>query len=230
MMQFLRRLCFGAVVVLLMWGIGEAAVSVSPVIVEATGVQKGQSFEILCENWSDEVLSLDLSLALFDRDEEGRVIFHEDEEARHKAREILKLDEEEVFLEPAGQSPVRIVLTRHDFDHLYAVLFVRPKQGGVPTRFAVLLLLSTSEEKTDVFQSSWIQQGKVFYPTVHDKRLNPDHCQGQCGLFRTNRFFCSIPPLKNGVALAGRRRGVGLSLPQGVQRVQVFPRNPGQSL
>lgn len=229
MIRAVGRLVFGMVVFLLACGTSEATVSVSPVIVEAARVQAGQFFEIACENWGEQDLDLQLSLALFDQDERGRVVFLEDVEAVRRAKEVLNLDREVLFLETQAKSIVRVELTQDDFDHLYAVLFVKPKQGGVPTRFAVLFLLSTSESQANLSVSSGVQEGEALAFTVHNKGLRHGLWEGELHLFDASDQLGERRKVTSGVVLAGRSRGVQVSLPHWVQRVEIISDHWGQS-
>lgn len=69
-----------SVLLVLSLGVGQgwAKVSVSPVIIEATEVKKGDVFRVWCAQKGSEPLNVQLSLALFDQDGEGNVFFLED--------------------------------------------------------------------------------------------------------------------------------------------------------
>lgn len=217
-----KGLVMTIVAVLLTCGTGQATVSVSPVIVEAVQVEAGQVFAIVCQNWGEQNIEMQLSLALFDQDETGSVVFLEDGEAVRRAKEALTLDREALFLEPQEQGIVQVELTRDDFDHLYAVLFVKPTQRGVLTRFAVLFLLSTSEDKANVSVSSWVQQGEALAFTVHNNGLKHALWEGELHLFDAFDQLGEKRKVTSGVVLAGRSRVVPVALPRWVQRIEIL--------
>ncbi len=229
MMRVVERFALGLIVVLLTCGSGQATVSVSPVIIEAAQVRAGQAFAIVCQNWGEQSIELQLSLALFDQDETGGVVFLEDGEAVRRATEMLALNHEVLILEPKGQDIVQVELTRDDFDHLYAVLFVKPTQGGVPTRFAVLFLLSTSEDRANVAVSSWMQQGEALAFTVHNSGLRHGLWEGELHLFDAFNQLGERRKVTSGVVLAGRSRGVQVPLPRWVHRVELITDHSVQS-
>lgn len=217
------------VVLFLPWGNAQAMVSVSPVIVEAVGVAEGQTFEVLCQNWGDQPIEMQLSLALFDQSETGGVVFLEDPEAVHRASGFLTLHTDALSLDPNGEDVVRVELIDNSFDNLYAVLFVKPRQVGVQTRFAVLFLLSTSVNKlANMTVSSWVQQEDALTLTVENHGLRHGLWEGEVHLYDASDQVGEKRQITSGVVLAGRSRGVQVPLPSWVRRVEVFSDLSGQ--
>ncbi|HHY14799.1 MAG TPA: hypothetical protein GX521_01855 [Firmicutes bacterium] len=120
-----------------------ARFSVSPVVVEAVNVQAGDSFQILFRQGSEETITVQLSLAQFARDQRGGIVFLEDEASVQRAREILKLMEDNFPLGPNQQKIIEVEVEQGDFSDFSGVLFVKSDQPGIPVRFAVLFLLSS---------------------------------------------------------------------------------------
>lgn len=119
-----------------------AKISVSPVVIEAGNVKEGDCFQIMFGRGGDEPVVVKLSLAQFERDQDGNIYFLEDEASIRKAREILKLAEETFPLDPNEQKVVEVQVATDDFSEFSGVLFAKSNQPGIPVRFAILFLLS----------------------------------------------------------------------------------------
>ncbi|NMB01378.1 MAG: hypothetical protein GX971_07680 [Firmicutes bacterium] len=223
----MRKLTCGLLVFLLCSLPGYARVSVSPVIVEAVNVQAGQVFQITCQQQGTEQVELGLSLALFDQDKQGGVVFLEDDCSVLTVRENLRLASDNLVLEPNQQTTIQVEVARDEFDHLYAVLFIKPKQMGIPTRLAVLFLLSTSGAQADFDISAWERNERTLNLTVYNKGLSHG--------FWTGELLCSDAAgeraerlaVQSGTVLAGRSRGLSIDLPSWVQDVEVLPTQKG---
>ena len=220
---------FAVSVFFLACGCVEAAVSVSPVIIEAVEVKRGQIFEILCQNGNQHEVTIELSLALFDQDETGRVLFLEDAAEVERAGSALAVDTGEFCLEPGGERTVRLELVEDDFDHLYAVLFVTPRRGGVQTRFAVLLLLSTVDSQLEMSVLSWEKQADALALTVENRGLRHGLWEGELLLYDELDQLAEQRRISSGVVLACRSRGVEVPLPPWVYRVEILSVQPGQA-
>lgn len=219
----MRRLLLGLVVFFLSVGTGQAAVSVSPVIIEAVQVQLGQSFEIVCQNAGTEELDFQLSLALFDQSEDGSVFFMEDSEAIQRVEETLILEKKDFTLPAGGMESLKLRLAREDFDHLYAVLFVKPRQPGIQTRFAVLFLLSTSGKEASLAVASLEHKEELLAFSVQNSGLRHGLWEGELLCFDAGDILGETLSIRSGVVLAGRSRDVEVSLPSWVARVELFP-------
>jgi len=222
------RLTLVVLVVLFACGSVDATISVYPVIIEAVEVRRGQFFEIVCQNWHEHEVSMELSLALFDQDEAGRVVFLEDEGAVQRAADALTVDTREFSLMPREERKVCLELQRDNFDHLYAVLFITPRQGGVQTRFAVLFLLSTAASELEVSVSYWEKQPEALALTVQNKGLRHGLWEGELLLFDESNQLGEKWKISSGVVLAGRSRGLEVPLPPWVQRVEILSVQQGQ--
>lgn len=119
-----------AVLLLVCCGQALASIAVAPVIIEADQVQAGQVFTVVCSHGGEEPLEVALSLALFDQDAWGRVILMEDEASVARAEEALSLERRRFLLQPGQSEAVQVQLAHADFQHLYAVLFLRPVRPG----------------------------------------------------------------------------------------------------
>lgn len=68
----------------------------------------------------------------------------EDEASVQRAREILKVMEDNFPLGPPNQQKIiEVEVEQGDFSDFSGVLFVKSDQPGIPVRFAVLFLLSS---------------------------------------------------------------------------------------
>lgn len=219
----------GMVVLLLLCQTCHAAVSVSPVIIEAVEVQEGQTFEIVCRHQGEEEIPLQLSLALFDQDEMGGVVFLEDTEATKKARALLTLDKEEFWLAPNGEEAVQVRLGGDDFDHLYAVLFVRSSEPGLQIRFAVLFLLTTLARQGEVTVSSFHHQEEALIFILQNTGLSHGLWEGVLHCFDAADRLGEKRSLQSGLVLAGRSRAVEVALPSWVERVEIVSMESGRS-
>lgn len=224
----MRKSVLGLCLFFLTCGIAQAKMSVSPVIIEAVQVQAGDSFEIVCQHWGDDILEIQLSLALFDQNEGGSVVFLEEPWAVQSASDVLSLDKKHFALQPKGQETVRIQVNRDDFDHLYAVLFVKPNQPGVHTRFAVLFLLSTSGRQPDMAVSFWEQKEQALAMTVQNDGLRHGLWEGELLCFDAADELAERLVVQSGVVLAGRSRGVEITLPSWVKRVEILAAPSGR--
>lgn len=217
----MRKLVFCLLVVLLCSGTSLAKLSVSPVIIEAVNVAQGHSFEIICQHLGPESLEVELSLALFDQDGAGRVVFLEDQASITRARDVLNLESENLFLEPNQQQAVSVQVTRDDFEHLYAVLFVKPKQAGIPTRLAVLFLLSTTDGATELNISSWEHKAGTLSLTVLNSGASHGLWEGELLYFDAEGQLGKTVAVQSGIVLAGRSRGLEVELPPWVRRIEI---------
>jgi hypothetical protein len=229
MRSALRQFTLVMMALLLFSGGSQAALSVAPVIIEAAKVQAGQTFEVVCRNQGEEEIHLRLSLALFDQDEMGSVVFLEDAEAVQKARDVLLLDLEELSLEPKGKETVEVRLGGDDFDHLYAVLFIQSNEPGVQIRFAVLFLLSTAGNQADVSVVASRHHQQVLRFTVENGGRRHGPWEGELHLFDSAGQLGEKLPLTSGLVLAGRSRSVEVSLPGWVERVEIVSPQTGRS-
>lgn len=224
MIGAMKRLAFGMAVCCLAYGNARAQVSVAPVIVEAVQVQKGQVFEIFCQNWGEEAIGISLSLALFDQQETGNVVFLENGEALQRVNEVLSLDQDAIVLEAQQKSAIRVELIGDDFDNTYAVLFVKPNQVGVQTRFAVLFLLSTAaNEIVEMSISPWVKEGDDLTFTVQNNGLRHSPWEGEIHFFDALDQLSEKREITSGLVLAGRSRDIRVPLPSWVQRADIYP-------
>lgn len=224
----MRILWFVLLFLVLSTNPGFANISVSPVIIESAHIRVGDTFEILCQNWQDDEIEVQLSLALFDQDGGGSVFFLENAENKQRAKETLWIEEESFDLKPQGQKTIRVQVQKVDFDHLYAVLFVKPKQIGVQTRFAVLFLLSASGHQADMSVVSWEQKEQALALIVQNSGLSHGLWQGELLCFDAGDRLAETRSVASGVVLAGRSRGVEVGLPGWVARVEILPKTPGR--
>ncbi len=224
MIKTMKRFAFGMAFCCLVYGNTRAQVSVAPVIVEAVQVRTGQVFEILCQNWGEDAISISLSLALFDQQEAGNVVFLEDATALQRAKEVLSLDQDALLLGPHQQSAIQVKLTQDDFDNMYAVLFVKPHQAGVQTRFAVLFLLSTAgDEGMDMSITSGVKDGDALTFTVQNHGLRHGPWEGEVHFFDASDQLSEKRQITSGVVLAGRSRSVQVPLPNWAHRADIHP-------
>ncbi len=225
-----KKVLVGILACFLAGGTAGATVSVSPVVLEAVQVEVGQVFQIFCQNWGEEEITMDLTLALFDQDESGSVIFLEDAQGRARAKKTLNVDVETLSIEPNGRDVIQVELLQDDFDHLYAVLFIKPRQGGIQTRFAVLFLLSTAgSEGADMTVLALDKQHESLTFTVQNNGLRHGPWQGELHFFDVADQLNEKRQISSGLILAGRRRGVQVSLPPWVHRVEVRSSWPEQT-
>lgn len=206
----------------------QAKLSVSPVIVEEEKVTAGESFAIFFCHEGQEQLEVELSLALFDQDAWGSVVLLEDVESVAKAEEYLGLDQSRLCLAPGENQKVQVRVKRDDFDHLAAALLARPLQQGMPTRLAVLLLVSSGEVTSELCLSSWEQQGTELTLSVKNGGRAHGIWKGEVHLFDADGRLGDTLPIQSGVVLPGRRRDFQVSLPSWVRRVDVWPRGLGE--
>ena len=204
-------------------GVGQcwASVSVSPVIIEATKVKKGDIFRVLCGHGGAEPLEVQLSLALFDQAEDGSVFFLEDAQSIQLAQAVLGLEREHFSLAPQGEYSVEIEVLQENFNSLYAVLFVKPDQPGVPTRFAVLFLLSSNGLREKMAISTWQQKEESLELTIVNSGTRHGFWQGELLLYDSNGNLSEKRQVQSGVVLAGRSRAWDISLPLWVQRAEL---------
>ena len=200
-----------------------ASVSVSPVVIEGVEAEVGQVFEVLCHNGGEEAVAVDLSLALFDQDDTGRVVLLEDAEAIAKAAHYLNVITQDLSLEAMEQRMIQVELMRDDFDSLYAVLFVKPRQEGVQARLAVLFLLSTvgSGIQADMAISTLVKPREALTLTVENKGISHSPWEGELHFFDAFDYLCEKRQVTSGLVLPGRSRGLQVSLPPWVHRVEV---------
>lgn len=205
-------------------------VSVSPVIVEAMNVKKGDHFEIYCQQRGEQAIAVNLSLSLFDQDAEGSVFFLEDFHSVQKAEGLLALEQNEFSLESGGKHSVQVEVLRDDFNSTYVVLFVKPDHPGIPTRFAVLFLLSTTGLREEMSVSSWQQNEQALELTVVNKGLRHGLWQGELLCYDSGGKLGEKMQVQSGLVLAGRSRGVEVGLPDWVKRVELqsFQRGVGR--
>jgi hypothetical protein len=224
MIGVLKQVLVGIAVCLVVSATVGATVSVSPVVIEAVQVEAGQVFDILCHNWGDEVIAMDLSLALFDQDESGGVVLLEDASAIERAQGFLNIAMETIFLEPDEEGVIQVELLGDEFDHLYGVLLIEPRQGGIQTRFAVLFLLSTagSEVEANMAVSCWAKEEEALTFTVQNNGLRHGPWEGELHFFDASDQLSEKRQITSGLILAGRSRGVQVSLPYWVQRVEIL--------
>lgn len=199
------------------WG----EVSVSPVVVEALEVKKGHCFEIFCFQQGEQPVPVLLSLALFDQDEEGRVIFLEDEQSVQKARSLLVLDAQEFCLEPGEKKKVQVTVAEAPASSSYIVLFVKPKQAGIATRLAVLFLLSAAGSEEEVKVVSWRRWQQSLALTLENRGERHGLWVGELLFYDSRGNIGEKLAIKSGVILAGRRRNLRIGLPAWVDWVEV---------
>lgn len=210
-----------AVLLLVCCGQARASIAVAPVIIEADQVQAGQVFTVVCSHGGEEPLEVALSLALFDQDAWGRVILMEDEASVARAEEALSLERRRFLLQPGQSEAVQVQLAHADFQHLYAVLFLRPVRPGPSTRLAVLFLLSSGEGTPSLDLSGWEQRGTDLTITVENSGLCHGFWAGELLLFDGEGKLAEKVSVQSGVVLPGRSRGLQVSLPGWVQQVEV---------
>lgn len=199
----------------------QANFSVSPVIIEGTNIKKGNIFRVVCEQGTSEILDVQLSLALFDQDEAGNVYFLEDPSSVAKVQGFLDLKTEVLTLNPQTKSTVEIGILDDNFTSLYAVLFVKPKQLSIATRFAVLLLLSTQNLREQVQVSTWEKRAENLELTIVNNGSRHGLWQGELLLYDGQGNLSEKRSVQSGLVLAGRSREWGITLPSWVNRVEL---------
>ena len=92
------------VVFLLLFGLlvssTHAAVMVSPIILEVDDVTKGEVLVLELTGGAEHSKKMQLSMALFDQDRDGRIYFLEDPESVWKASSMIQVDTEPFLLKP----------------------------------------------------------------------------------------------------------------------------------
>lgn len=219
----MRTLILSLLLILACSSLGWAKVAISPVIIEATSVKAGDRFEILCEQWGEEPLLMTLSLAGFDQDLKGAVHFLEDDLARQRAEELLRLDQVSVILEPQGQHRIQVTLEKDDFQSAYLALFIKLERGGIPTRMAVLFLLSTSDQWPELNLLAWERKAEGLSFLIANDGLRHGLWRGELLCYNAADELEEKLQVESGVVLAGRSRGFVIGLPDWVERVEVVP-------
>ena len=217
----MRILVTVSLVLFLTSGQGLAKVSVSPVIIEATNVKKGDTFQVWCEQDGTTPLDIHLSLALFDQNEDGSVYFLEDPHSIQRAGKVLSLGQEQLSLAPQGKSVLEIEVLQDDFTSFYAVLFVKPEQSALHTRFAVLLLLSTEGLEDEMRVSAWEHREQNLELTIVNDGSRHGLWQGELLLYDNQGNLGEKRSVQSGVVLAGRSREWEISLPAWVVKVEL---------
>ena len=230
MMAMLRRFLLVFGVFLLLGSSAGATVSVAPVVIEAVEAQAGQVFSIVCQNWGEEDVSVDLSLALFDQDEFGRVVLLESTEAVAKAAQFLTIPRDVLSLGAKEQEIIQVELVEDTFDNLYAVLFIKPRQGGIQARMAVLLLLSTAagDTQTELAISSWRKEDEGLHLTIENHGPRHGPWEGELHFFDASNQLSEKRQIRSGLVLVGRSRGLDVALPSWVHRVEILSAHSGQ--
>ncbi len=207
-----------------------AKVSISPVIMTAEEVQKGQVFKFHCSSDTEATVAVELSLALFDQDSAGRVVFLEDEGSVQKAAGLLALNKDEFYLEPYGEETIEVSVLADLPKSLSAVLFVKADQPGIPTRLAVLLLLSSKGTEDQVIMTSWRRGEESVAVRLENKGDKAGLWRGHLLLYNSLGSLAARIDLESGLVLAGRSRDFKVNLPAWASRVELQPKEAGLSL
>ncbi|NLJ80751.1 MAG: hypothetical protein GX335_06990 [Firmicutes bacterium] len=204
-----------------------ARISVSPVVIEAEQVPKGASFLINCLQLNTQPVDVRLSLALFDQDEKGQIYFLEDKISIQKANSLLALENEGFRLEPGEEKNIKVEVARDFEDSVYAVLFVKPLQKGMPMRLAVLFLLSAGKAEEKVVLTSWTHWEQSLDLRVENQGRSPGLWLGEVLFYDSGGNLGKKMEVQSGVVLAGRTRDLRINLPSWVEAVDLRPRKAG---
>lgn len=204
-----------------------ANLSVAPIIFDTDDIQKGTIFEVLCQHEGEQELHIELSLALFDQDNGGGIRLLEDSESKELAEQILRLNQHSLVLEPKGKQMIQLEVLREDFDHAYVVLFVGGVSAGIPTRLAVLFLLSTGKTSENIAVTTWHPGEQRFEITVSNEGKRHGLWRGELLCFDAKGNLGERLQIETGIVLAGRSRGVEVNLPSWVHSVELIQLRAG---
>lgn len=226
----MRKVILGLLILLLCAAQSWAKISVSPVIIKAEDVKKGDFFTFQCASGADHAVEIKLSLALFDQDSEGSVIFLEDEGSLQKVNSLLTLSSSGLRLAPYGEEIIEVRVLKEFPASLSAVLFVKTVQLGIPTRLAALLLFSSEGTKDRVVMTSWQRSRESVAVTVENKGDKAGLWQGALLLYNSLGTLAERMDLKSGLVLAGRSRDFKISLPAWASQIELEPEHAGLDL
>jgi len=209
--------------VLVGWGQAAAKIAVSPVLHEEARVQAGQRFAVTCHHRGEEPLEVEASLALFDQDAWGKAVFLDDQDSVARAEQLLSVHPRRFWLEPGAKEVVQVEVVQDSFEHLYAVLFLKPVQSSLQTRLAVLFLLSTGSGEAALDVASWAHRGEALTLQVENSGGSHGLWAGELLLFDGDGRLGDTMQVRSGVVLPGRSRGLEVSLPSWVEKVEIRP-------
>lgn len=190
-----------------------AGVMVSPVKIEAHAVSVGDEIVLNCSEIAGHEQTLYFSLALFDQDEFGGVVLREDHQSQVRAAEIVELSCNEVVLAPYEQRDVRLTINAVDFDSYYVVVFVTPEgTGGVSSRLAVLLFLSTEAACENIAATSVHLDGESLAITFHNSGNKHGREKGTLALYDESGTLVGEYYIDTGAILPDRQRRANVIL------------------
>lgn len=225
----MKAALYGLVLAVLVgWGQATAKIAVSPVLHEEARVQAGQRFAVTCHHRGEEPLEVEASLALFDQDAWGKAVFLDDQDSVARAEQLLSVHPRRFWLEPGAKEVVQVEVVQDSFEHLYAVLFLKPVQSSLQTRLAVLFLLSTGQQRPRVGVAAWERSGKALTLTLENSGLSHGLWEGELLLFDAAGQLGETRQVQSGLVLPGRCRGLEVSLPGWVENVEIRPLQLGE--
>lgn len=213
----------------LLWSLApvKARIAVAPMIIEPEQVQAGQVLAVHCQNRSEEPVEVELALVLFDQDARGKVVLLEDGESVTLVERFLSVEPRYFVLPPGASQEIQVQVLENAFQHLYAALLIKPRQNGLHSRLAVLLLLSGAEEEPALGLSSWRRRDAGVSLRVENRGGRHGSWAGELLLYDGQGRLASTMRVHSGLVLPGRSRGVQVSLPGWVEQVEVRSLAPG---
>lgn len=129
----------------------EAAIHVSPVVIEANDAQSGDEFSIRLYNSGLEPRRLLLQYGRFHQDSSGALMYDDSAEAQLYGKRLLSGLTSELKLEALTGAELVLTLNENDFSTAYPMVLIGTNSGNVSSRMAVLFLLA-SEPADNRFQ------------------------------------------------------------------------------
>ncbi|HHX01598.1 MAG TPA: hypothetical protein GX739_02880 [Firmicutes bacterium] len=217
-MSIARRILY-LVALLLFSSRLQAAVMVSPVIIDAYQVERGSAFTVTMMNPKTYPLDVALEWGWFTMSSDGTVLL--DEKAAPEL-DWLYLSNPVCHLEPESTTQIVITVNRADFTAVTPVLYIslQDPQSPVAVRVAVLFALS-SEQPTRPVQIEFIESCQT---DLRIRVTNPNPCHiyfdGVVELYRSAELIdeISITPK---LVLAQSQRDISVPLNPGADQVIV---------
>lgn len=130
-----------AAVLLLCCGSVQAAIVVSPVVVDEYRVSKGTQFEITLFNPGPKPQIVNLDWGWYTLQADGTVELTAEDD---RARDYLSVSERVCLLQPESSERITVTVNKHDFTSISPVLFISSTETVIQTHVAVLFALSTA--------------------------------------------------------------------------------------